>query len=92
MKGDLDHEIFHEVVSSFNYHCHLKQHVESGVAYQVSSDQNKKEYFKSKVKCINTLHQHTDLTVDSIEFVISVNIVNTIIGDIFFRNDKQFQW
>jgi len=30
-----------------------------------------------------------DLTSDSIEFVISANIVNTIIGDIFFRNDKQ---
>ncbi len=81
---------FTKSLAPFNYHCHLKQHVESGVAYQVSSDQDKKEYFKSKVKCINTLHQHTDLTVDSIEFVISVNIVNTIIGDIFFVMTNNF--
>jgi hypothetical protein len=30
-----------------------------------------------------------DWTTDSIEFVISVDIVNTIIGDIFFCNDEQ---
>jgi hypothetical protein len=29
-----------------------------------------------------------DLTVDSIEFVISTNIVDTIIGNIFFHDDK----
>jgi hypothetical protein len=40
------------------------------------------------VKRINTLHQHMDLIVDSIEFVISAIIVDTIIGDIFFRNDE----
>jgi hypothetical protein len=76
-------------LAPFNYRYHLKQHVELGAAYQVPSDQDKKEYFKSKVKCINTLHWHTDLTMDSIEFVISANIVNMIIGDIFFHNDKQ---
>ncbi|CAM6021881.1 unnamed protein product [Sphagnum balticum] len=30
-----------------------------------------------------------DLTMDSNEFVISANIVDTIIGDIFFYNDEQ---
>jgi hypothetical protein len=30
-----------------------------------------------------------DLTANWIEFVILVNIVDTTIGDIFFRNDKQ---
>lgn len=30
-----------------------------------------------------------DLTVNSIEFIILADIVDTIIGDIFFRNDKQ---
>jgi len=55
----------------------------------VPSYQDKKEYFKNKVKHINSLDKHMDLTSDSIEFVISANIVNTIIGDIFFRNDKQ---
>jgi len=80
---------FTKSLAPFNYRYHLKQHAESGAAYQVPSDQDKKKYFKNKVKCINTLHQHTDLTADSIEFVISANIVNTIIGDIFFRIDKQ---
>jgi hypothetical protein len=51
-------------------------------------NQDKQEYFKSKVKCINTLHQHMDLIADSIEFIISVDIVNTIINDIFFHNDE----
>jgi hypothetical protein len=73
----------------FNYSYHLKQHVKLWAAYQVLSDQDQKEYFKSKVKRINILHQHMDLTTDSIEFVILANIVDTIIGDIFFRNDEQ---
>ncbi|CAM6027872.1 unnamed protein product [Sphagnum balticum] len=30
-----------------------------------------------------------DLTADSIEFVISADIIDTIIGKIFFRNDEQ---
>jgi hypothetical protein len=30
-----------------------------------------------------------DMTTDSIEFVISADIVDTIIGDIFFYNDEQ---
>jgi uncharacterized membrane protein len=41
------------------------------------------------VKHINTLHQHMDLKTDLIEFIISVHIVDTIISDIFFCNDKQ---
>ncbi len=53
------------------------------------SHHDKKEYFKSKVKHINTLHQHMDLTADLIEFVIYADIVDTIISDIFFRNYKQ---
>ncbi|CAM6018110.1 unnamed protein product [Sphagnum balticum] len=35
------------------------------------------------------MHQHIDLTANSIEFVISADIINTIIGDIFFRNGEQ---
>ncbi len=51
------------------------------------SDKDKNEYFKSKVKRINTLHYHMDLIADSIEFAILADIVDTIIGDIFFCND-----
>ncbi len=80
---------FTKSFTPFNYHYHLKQHIESWATYQTLSDQDKKEYFKSKVKRINTLHQHMDLITDSIKFVISANIVNTIIGNIFFCNDEQ---
>ncbi len=41
------------------------------------------------MKRINTLHQHMDLTANSIEFLILIDIVNMIIGDIFLHNDKQ---
>ncbi len=41
------------------------------------------------MKHINTLHQHMDMTADSIEFIILVEIIDTIIGDIFFCNDEQ---
>ncbi len=40
------------------------------------------------MKCINILHQHMDLIAGSIKFIISTDIVNTIIGDIFFCNDE----
>ncbi len=73
----------------FNYCCHLKQHTELWATYHALFNQDKKEYFKSKVKHINTLHQHMDQTMESIKFVISTDIVDTIIVDIFFCNDEQ---
>jgi hypothetical protein len=83
-KATLTIKYFMKSFAPFNYRCHLKQHIESWAANQAFSDQDKKEYFKSKVKHINTLHQHMDLTADLIESVISADIINTIIGDIFF--------
>jgi hypothetical protein len=53
------------------------------------SEKDKKEYFKSKMKRINTLHQHIYLTADSIDYLISADIVETIIGNLFFRDDEQ---
>ncbi len=72
---------FTKSFAPFNYCCHLKQHAKSWATYQALSNQEKKEYFKSKVKRINILHQHKDLTTDSIEFVILTDIVKMIIGD-----------
>ncbi len=37
----------------------------------------------------NTLHHHYDLDVDTLQFVISSKIVETIINDLFFRDDDQ---
>ncbi len=31
-----------------------------------------------------------DLATDTLEFVISKSIIETIIGDLFFRDDEQF--
>jgi hypothetical protein len=80
---------FMKLLAFINYRYHLKQHAKLWATYQVLFDHDKKEYFKSKMKCINILHQHMDLIVNSIEFIILADIVDTIIGDIFFRNDKQ---
>ncbi|CAM6001651.1 unnamed protein product [Sphagnum balticum] len=89
MKGNLDHQIFHKAVRTLQLSLPFEAHAELWAAYQALFDQEKKEYFKNKVKGINTLHQHMDLTMNSIKFVISVDIVDTIIGDIFFCNDEQ---
>jgi len=35
------------------------------------------------------LHMHMDLVRDTLEFVINRSIAKTIIGDLFFRDDKQ---
>jgi len=47
---------FMKMFVPFNFHCHFKQHAKSWAAYHALPDQDKKEYFKNKVKCINTLH------------------------------------
>jgi hypothetical protein len=80
---------FMKLFAPFNYHYHLKQHAKSWAAYQALSDQDKKEYFKNKVNRINILHQHMDLITHLIKFIILTNIVDTIISNIFFHNDKQ---
>jgi hypothetical protein len=41
---------FTKSFTPFNYHFHLKQHAESWATYQALFDQDKKEYFKNKVK------------------------------------------
>ncbi len=50
----------------------------------------KKAYFDDKVKHTNTLHVHMDLAMDTLEFVIRRSIAETIISDLFFRDDEQF--
>jgi hypothetical protein len=63
---------------------HVGQHGASWTLYQLLSITEKKAYFDDKIKHTNTLHVHMDLATDTLEFVISRSIVETIIGDLFF--------
>jgi hypothetical protein len=45
-------------------------------------------FFDNKIKVANTLHWYMDLDNDILTFVINASIMNTIIGDMFFRDDK----
>jgi hypothetical protein len=51
----------------------------------------KKQYFNGCIKATNTLHHHFDLDKDMYEFFICIEIVDVIIGDLFFRDDKQLE-
>ncbi len=48
----------------------------------------KKAYFDGKIKHTNTLHAHMDLAMDTLEFVINRSIIETIIDDLFFRDNE----
>jgi hypothetical protein len=78
---------------SFNPHKyrshHAGQHKESWAWYQTLSVEDKKQFFDAKIPVTNTLHQHMDLAIDTLTFLINAPIVETIIGDMFFHNDKQ---
>ncbi|CAK9219533.1 unnamed protein product [Sphagnum troendelagicum] len=67
---------------------HESQHVESWVLYQDLSKAEKKQYFSSHIKPANTLHRHMIVKDDKLVFDISACIVDTIIGDLFFRDDE----
>jgi len=56
----------------------------------MSVDQ-KKQYFNGRIKVTNTLHHHFDLHKDTYEFFICTEIVDVIIGDLFFRDDEQLE-
>ncbi len=57
--------------------------------YQLLFVTEKKAYFHGKIKRTNMLHAHMDLATDMLEFVIRRSIVETIISDLFFRDDEQ---
>jgi hypothetical protein len=67
---------------------HESQHVESWAFYQDLSKIDKKQYFSSQIKSVNTLHRHMTVKDDKLVFNISARIVDMIIGDLFFCDDK----
>jgi hypothetical protein len=67
---------------------HDGQHVESWALYKATAKKDKQHFFDNKIKVTNTLHRYMDLDNNILTFMISVSIVNMIIGDMFFRDDK----
>jgi hypothetical protein len=64
--------------------------LEAWQLYQTLSNGDKKEHFRIQPKLANTLHRHMDFSSDTLTFSIGANIVDTIIGDMFFRDDEVF--
>jgi hypothetical protein len=72
-----------------NYRSHLtSQHAESWAAYNALSQAGRRVYFTSKTKRVNTMHHHMDLEADTLVFKVNSPIVDTIIADLFFRDDE----
>jgi hypothetical protein len=67
---------------------HDGQHVESWALYKAATKKDKQHFFNNKIKVANTLHWYMDLDSDILTFMINASIVNTIIGDMFFRDDE----
>jgi len=73
-----------------NYRSHnASQHTESWSHYSQLSQEDKATYFDNKEKRVNTLHHHMDLAADTLVFTVQPAIVETIIGDMFFRDDEE---
>ncbi len=56
--------------------------------YQDLSKADKKQYFSSQIKPANTLHRHMTVKDDKLVFDISARINDTMIGNLFFRDDE----
>jgi hypothetical protein len=67
---------------------HSGQHAESWELYQASSTEEKKNFFVGKIKNVNTIHRHMDLATDTLTFTVKASIVESIIGDLFFRDHE----
>jgi hypothetical protein len=59
--------------------------------YQGMSVNQKKQYFNGRIKVTNMLHHHFDLDKDTYEFFICIEIIDVIIGDLFFCDDEQLK-
>ncbi|CAK9278564.1 unnamed protein product [Sphagnum jensenii] len=87
-----DIKYFTKPFSLFKYRSHHEgQHAASWTEYQGMSVNQKKQYFNGRIKATNTLHHHFDLDKDTYEFFICTEIIDVIIGDLFFCNDEQLE-
>jgi hypothetical protein len=91
-KQHSDIKYFTKPFSLFKYHSHHEgQHATSWTEYQGTSVDQKKQCFNGRIKVTNTLHHHFDLDKDTYEFFICTEIVDVIIGDLFFHDDEQLK-
>ncbi|XP_078473017.1 uncharacterized protein LOC144734619 [Lampetra planeri] len=89
-KNRTDIKYFTKPFLLHQYRHHLEgQHKESWMLYQTLSPDEKKSYFNGMAKRTNTLHNYMDLSTASIDYVIQNSIIETIIGDLFFRDDDE---
>jgi hypothetical protein len=58
------------------------------VLYKAATKKDKQHFFDKKIKVANTLHRYMDFNSDILTFMINGSIVNTIIGDMFFRDNE----
>ncbi len=70
---------------------HEGQHATSWITYQALSSEEKENYFNECIKKTNTLDHHFDHDKDMYEFFLSIEIVEVIIGDLFFHDDEQLK-
>lgn len=68
---------------------HVGQHKTHWEAYQVLSADEKKTYFDNVAPFANTIHRHFGRSNDQVEFDIILDIVENIIGDVFFDAASQ---
>ncbi len=67
---------------------HDGQHAELWALYKAAAKKDKQHFFDNKIKVANTLHRYMDLDNNILTFMINASIVNTIIGDMFSRDDE----
>jgi len=66
---------------------HATQHKAAWEHYQTLSPEGKESFFEGRQSVMNTMHWHMDTQTDSITLKVNASIVETIIGDLFFRDD-----
>uniref|UniRef100_M4BXL8 Uncharacterized protein n=1 Tax=Hyaloperonospora arabidopsidis (strain Emoy2) TaxID=559515 RepID=M4BXL8_HYAAE len=88
-KSRVDIKYYRKPFAPQNYRSHnTTQNGKAWEEYSELCNAEKREYFTGKTKIVNTLHHYLDIEGDTMEFKVSPPIVETIIGDMFFRNDK----
>ena len=76
-----------------NYKSHLKTHKEKWAEYQALKDQEKRVFFDLKaVKFVNTLDAHYEIDRKEHTFCFDNNIVEDIIGGMFFDLDEEEEY
>ena len=88
-KSRVDIKYYKKLFAPQNYRSHnMMQHGKTWAEYSEMCNAEKREYFTGKTKIVNTLHHCLDVQGDTMEFKVSPPIIETIIGDMFFRNDE----